>query len=418
VIDGLAKRSTAMADDGALASNALRRVWVERLDTGFCSTEIRRVGEQFSILVDSGLITAIDVASAVVARHFNGTFDVAEVTDDVRDGFGRFFTTFVAQYFLYGRIRFDPPPLTGFDPAIAARVAQESVAFMLGHELGHAMAGNQHFSGDHLWADADDVPDSLRRYAPEIEADAIGVQLSFGALWAGQPLGQAEVELRLFAVRMSFAILQTVEQCCLTSRFARHLPADQRWSSIVHHLGHRLPRWLIDKHNHDWTILGPLFGFANLNTVQAPDTTLGCELAATGWVDIHTDLDTWAEIEVAARHFRYPTPVLHALLGLLGESLDAGDVRTTLRPEHPAQGSAITQALLDRLPAWLGPAPGQRATTSVSDIIEYLRKVERWPEPFRAHPDVAPPIHLAAASIARRLQTGALTSDHDEPVGL
>lgn len=399
-----------MADDGALATQTLTRTWTERLDTGFCSTEIRRVGDQFTILIDSGLIAALDVGSVALARHYGQSFDVSAVTDEVRSGFSRFFTTFVAQYFLYGRIRFGPPQLIGFEPHVAARIAQESLMFVLGHELAHAMAGTHHFRGDHLWADNDDVPDSLRRYTPEIEADAIAVQMCFGTLWAGQPLGQAEVELRLFAVRMGFAILQTIEQCCLTPSFAQHLPAERRWNAVLHFLRSRLPQWLVDKHSQDWATLGPMFDFAALQSVVPPPDSLTQRLVETGWVDEVSDLAIWEHMETPARQFRLATPVLHALLGLLADALDHDDLKSAvLQSDADARaaakkGLAITDDLINRMPAWLKPVPEGVTTTSVSDIIEYFRKHERWPEPFSAHPDVAPPIHLAAASIARKLR--------------
>lgn len=410
VVTTLATRAAAMADDGELAAHTLNRIWTERLDTGFCSTEIHRVGDQFAILVDSGLIAALDVGSVAVARHYGQSFDVSAVTDEVRAGFGRFFTIFVAQYFLYGRIRFGPPPLIGFEAGVAARIAHESLVFVLGHELAHAMAGTRHFHGDHLWTDTEDVPNGLRRYTPEIEADAVALQMCFGTLWAGQPLSQAEVELRLFAVRMSFAILQTIEKCCLTPTFARHLPAERRWNGVLQFLNSRLPQWLMDKHNQDWNTLGPLFDFAPLQSAAPPEDSLTRRLVDTGWVSEVNDLTVWEEMEIPARQFRLATPVLHALLGLLADALDHGDPHCTVLQSEAdahaavAKGVAITEALVDRLPAWLKPVPEAATTTSVGDIIEYLRKHQRWPEPFSAHPDVAPPIHLAAASIARTLR--------------
>jgi hypothetical protein len=410
VIAELAERATAMADDGTLAASTLKNIWVERLDTGFCSAEIRRAGPEFTILLDSGLVVALDVGSTVLARHYVNGFDVAAVSAGARDGFGRIFTTFVAQYFLYGRVQHSPPDLSGFSVAISARIADEALLFILGHELGHAMAADRHFQGEHLWVNTDDVPDNLRRYIPEIEADAIAVQFAFGALWAGQKLGQAEVELRLFAARMGFEILQTVEQCCLTPTFARHLPANRRWNGVMEFLGGRLPDWLLNKHQQDWQTLGPLYGFGDLDSVLPPENSLGHALRDTSWIAGHTDVAFWEELEMAARQFRLPTPVLYALLGLLAAELDTGDPKSVVLQSDSelaaavAAGAALTTTLLDSLPDWLLPSAARPSATSVSDVIEYLRRHERWPEPFCAHPDVAPPLHLAAAAIARRLR--------------
>ena len=410
VLSTLAARSSAMADNGRLVAETLSRTWTERLDTGYCSTEIRRVSDQYAILIESGLIDAFDIGAAAVARHYGAGFDIPSVDAGVRDSFGRFFATFVSQYFLYGRIRNAPLPLIGFDPRVAARIAQEGLLFVLGHELGHAMAGDHHFHGDRLWTDDDDVPDSLNRFAPEIEADAIAVQFSFGSLWAGEPLGQAEIELRLFAVRMSFAILQTVEQCCLTPRFARHLPAGRRWAGVASFLDRRLPSWLLDKHHEDWDALGPLFEFGRLLTVAPPKRSLATALRDNGWIDANTLLPDWEDIETAARQFRLSTPVLYAVLGLLCAELEFDDPEAAVltsdaqRRAAVVAGSAVVDALVSSLPHWLAPVDDRPATTSVADVIEYLRKHQRWPEPFRSHPDIAPPVHLAAAAIARRFQ--------------
>jgi hypothetical protein len=49
----------------------------------FCSAEIRRAGEQFTVFIDSGLIAALDMGA--IARHYIGCFDVSAVTAGARE---------------------------------------------------------------------------------------------------------------------------------------------------------------------------------------------------------------------------------------------------------------------------------------------------------------------------------------------
>ncbi|WP_067862990.1 hypothetical protein [Nocardia shimofusensis] len=404
IVTLLRRRVMAMtAESRGSAREAMARVWIERLPTGYCTTELRPVEDEYAILVDSGLEDSILLGAKFFAHHFDGTvFEVAADEAHTGAAFERYYATLMSQFFLHGRLHRADIISAGYDRMIASRICLEATSFVIAHELGHAMAGHQHFQGDNQWLEQSTIPPAYNAFAQEIEADAIAVQIAFGDMWS-RSVGQGEIELRLLAVRLAFQTLQTVERCALVPVFAKHLPAPQRWAGILSFLRERLPQWLLDKHQATWVSLGARLTVGAVSELLPPDADIIEELRDAGWIAASWSYSgsDWRELESAAWQFRLRRPILDILIGH----------EVCLIEDRPDQtladawrvGSRYIDDFTSSLPDWLTGDDSGRGSATSGDLIQYLRYRDRWPEPFRAGTDIPLPLHTMAAAIGHRV---------------
>ena len=72
--DVVRRRLAGSGDYAEVTLPVLERTWIEVLDVGYCTAEIRAVEDEFAILIDSGLIRTVQAAARVVAHHFGPAF--------------------------------------------------------------------------------------------------------------------------------------------------------------------------------------------------------------------------------------------------------------------------------------------------------------------------------------------------------
>ncbi|MGB7979861.1 MAG: hypothetical protein WCF36_03585 [Candidatus Nanopelagicales bacterium] len=401
----LSARAESARDSGEALRNALSRTWITTVSSGFCSTDSRPVADQTAILVDRGLIRAIEAAAALVGRHYaDPEFDARACTDEQRADFARAHTTFLGQYFLFGRAS------TGLgvcssDPRVDARVAREALAFVLAHELGHVMAGHTP-SGDRLsWITPENTPADLHQFAAEIEADALAVQMLLGDMW-DTTVGQSEVDARLFAIRTVLQTFETVEECALVPVTRRHLPARRRWEGLLNAFTRRFSIETLGRHEALWGGISPHLRFAPAFEVETPQTPVSQALSEAGWTGIG-DPRAWSEwdgLEAAVWQYRLPREVVEVLVGYeAGVLLDEGH---SLGQESYRLGRRAVAELVEGLPRWLRGTDSAHGSASSGDLIAYLRRREVWPEPFRSTHDGVLPIHTMASAVRSALATG------------
>lgn len=393
-------RCEALEHAGAETRQAIASIWIERVDAGYAAATLHPVDGEFVLLADAGLRHMIDVAGVLVARHYRGSsFEASHCTDSVRSSFARVHHVLVGQFYLYGRLR-QPLSVDLLVGEVAQRVTQEATLFVLAHELGHAVAATQHRAGSVHWLDPERPSDGLEDVAVEIEADAFAVALCLADLWGAQ-VGEAELTLRILAIRLTLNTMEAVEAASLVPRPYRHLPARRRWNGIRAYLTERVPLWLLERVDELWDSLASALTFTEAPALIPPCEGILSTFARDGWIAGCSPAEDgdWTQQEQIVWQFRLPPPIVEYLIGA-----DAVSATPDLANDHArvlrAGRKAVTE-MLATLPPWLvGSDPSHGRATS-GDLIEYLRIRDRWPEPFR---DGAPlPIHLMAAAIHQRL---------------
>lgn len=396
-----ARRAKELAFARKETQHAIASLWIERVDGGYLATTLHPVDGEFALVADAGLQRMIDVGAMLVARHYlDPSFDASHCTDAARTTFGRLYHSLVGQFYLYGRLNHTLPfPLLG-PQEIAARVAQEASLFVLSHELGHAVATSQHRAGLLRWLDQERLSADLADFAVEIEADAFAVALCFADLW-GARVGEAEVTLRIMAIRLTLNTMESVEAASLIPRVFRHLPARRRWNGIRYSLAERFPGWLLERVDALWGVMGEALMFTEASAIVPPFEGILTSLKREGWLtDFEPSLgEEWTQLEKSVWQFRQPAPIVEFLIG--ADAVTAlpdmsGDAADTYRI-----GNQAVTSLLNSLPPWLTGADPQGGQATSGELIAYLRRRDHWPPPF-AHG--APlPIHLIASAVHQRL---------------
>lgn len=399
------RRLHGSGDYAAVALPVLSRTWIEVLDVGYCTAEIRPVEDEFAILIDSGLIRTLQAAAGLVAHHFHaGLFQPDTVTVAERSALGRLYAAFVGQYYLLGRIREPFPLVSSRSDDIARHLANEALSFVVGHELAHAVAGHTSDPESTRWLDQSVSAPELRQYAAEIEADALAVQLCVGDLW-GQSVAEGELQARLLAIRLTFQVMETVERCSLAAAASRHLPAKRRWAGVRFALVERVSNEWLDTLDRAWDSIVSCLGFADVSELQAPGQRPIELLVTAGWRTVPgTSCERWVELETSSWHFRLNTIILDTLIGIellqpeRLEGLSLGELGNAF-----LVGRRTVDGMLATLPPWLLDGGSTRGSASSGDLVQYLRRRSRWPEPIRSDMSTVMPIHLMAAALARRI---------------
>jgi len=394
----LSRRAQSSRDSGEAFRAALAKTWLTTVSSGYCSTDARPVGDQTAILVDCGLIRAVEAAAALIGQHYEGPeFEVRACTDEQRAAFGRAHTTFLGQYFLYGRAS-QSLGVRSADPRVDHRVARDGLTFVLAHEIGHVMAGHTPSGDRALWITPENLPADLHAFAAEIEADALAVQLHLGDMW-GRAAGRSEVEARLFAIRSVLQTFETVEACALVPVSRRHLPAKRRWEGLLNALTYRFDMDTLGRHEVLWEAMAPYLRFTQTQEVETPDEPVSRALAAAGWAGAE-DLARWSEwdeLEAAVWHYRLPRQVVEVLVGY-----EAGlliDPAHQMGPESYRMGRSVVAELVEGLPRWLRGSDSSRGSATSGDLIEHLRRRSAWPEPFCNAQEGVLPIHTMASAV-------------------
>lgn len=408
-----------MRDKGEALRTALGRVWVEELPTGYCLAEVRPVGAEYALLVDSGLPSTLHLGARLLAQHFpQGLLAPGSVPQDVRRSFGRLFAAYLGQYYLFGRFRRAPGlALDSHEEAWARALTTEAVAFVLAHELGHVMAGHRPGDASPRWLDPSQLGVLTLPAAEELEADAVAVQLLLGDL-RGSRVDQGVVDLRLTAMRLVFEALSAVELCYLVPPSSRHLPAGRRWAGVQTFLRERFPESLLHAHDRDWAVLAAALSFGPVDEPLPPETPLHLDLHSAGW-----DVDwsggqraAWADGELAAWQYRLRPLLQRFLVGTEAMHLTVvshADVAAVLKA-----GEAVLAEVLAKLPPHLaGAGSGRVGHAGVADLVVHLRQRGRWPEPFRSDDSLVLPLHLVAAAIAAQLVRSSVAGPADQPQG-
>lgn len=391
-------RGRFMRDGGRALEAALDAAWFQRVSTGYCSTDVRRVEAETAVLVDDGLVWAAEAGSSLAARHYvDPEFSLEHVSPSARDAFARVHDVFMGQYFLFGRAKYRLG-LTSGTAELDRRMTLECVAFVLAHEVGHVMAGHRAGSSSTEWLTKDGMPEHLHAYGPEIEADAIAVQLLLGDMW-GRSVAQAEVELRLLAMRLTMQALETVEQCALVPGPRRHLPVRRRWEGVLYFLHKRFPATTLDGFWQLWEGIVPSLTFRTASELSPPTEPASAEALRYGWVDPSAvdALKRWDDLEDAVWQYRQPAGVLQAVIGL-----EIGQLREPPVTDVPLSrqlGIAFIDTMLAGLPLWLVGGERNEDPASAGDLIQHLRSRTRWPEPFCSATHGVLPIHLVAAAV-------------------
>jgi hypothetical protein len=406
VKDGLAllgKRASLMPQAGFDA--AITTIEVDVVPSGYCSAEVRGTADKPTLRIDSGLLSALRLASLLVARHFDqGLFRIDTVTEDTRVSFARLFRTFLGQYYLFGSFKLKPPDLSS-DPSgkIAQLIAREATAFVLGHELGHVVAGHLGEIGATRWLDRTSTTERANDAAQEIEADALAVAVVLADLF-GTTVPEGLADLRLLSIRMAYEVLSSVERCYLVANARSHLAADTRWEGVFNFLHRRFPSSTISRVAEGWGKIAEALRFPIALDFQSPDTSIQDDLALHGWPALsHSQADQtdWIMAEESSHQFRLHTIYQYALIG--AEALGIQDLSAIGEGKLLAAGEKVVDALEEGLPRLLkGQSVGIYATPGVGDLVRHLRRREVWPEPFRSDTARSLPIHLAAGAIARR----------------
>lgn len=380
----------------------LARTWIEVLNVGYCAAEIRAVEDEFAILIDSGLIRTVQAAAGVVAHHFRaGLFTPETVTGAERSALGRIYAAFVGQYFLLGRITEPFPLVSNSSDGIARHITTEALAFVVGHELAHAVAGHTSDRTSTRWLTQSAAPPELRQYAAEIEADALALQLCIGDLW-GRSVAEGELQARLLAIRLTFQVMETVERCSLVAASSRHLPATRRWAGLRFALGDRVSSAWLDALDKAWASIVSCLSFSDVTELEPPRQPPLEALAASGWNALPGVLsDRWVELETWAWQFRLETVILDTLVGTA--FVQPPRLEDPNLDDAYLVGKSAVDEMLSRLPAWLLDGGSTRGNATSADLIQYLRRRSRWPEPIRSDANTVMPIHLMAASLARRV---------------
>lgn len=403
VLQELRTRARSMRDGGRRVDAALDVTWFERVPTGYCSTDVRPVEDETVVLVDDGLVWAVKAGSSLVARHyFHPQFALEHVSAADRHAFARVHDVFLGQYFLFGRAKSSIGLASGAE-AVERRLTQECVAFVLAHELGHVVAGHRADGDSTGWLASATTPEPLHAFAPEIEADAIAVQLLLGDMW-GNSVAEAEVDLRLLAMRLTLQTLETVEQCALVTVLRRHLPAGRRWEGVLNFLHRRFPATTLERFSRLWDGLAPSLRFGTATELLPPATSASDDALRHGWVARSTTrvLRRWDDLEDAVWQYRQPAAVLHAVIGL--EIGQFQDPPVTDVMEARLLGIALTDEVLTGLPGWMLGGLAAGGAASAGDLVEHLRLRARWPEPFRSAEQGVLPIHLVTAAVHSELR--------------
>ena len=422
----LDKRAGSARDFGEAFRAALTKIWVTTVSSGYCSTDARPVGDQTAILVDRGLIRAVDAAAALIGQHYEEPeFSSEACTDEQRAAFARAHTTFLGQYFLYGRAA-EALDVRSRDLRVDRLVAGEALTFVLAHEIGHVIAGHSP-SGESLsWLKPENVPAGLHAFAAEIEADALGLQLHSGDMW-DQTVGRSEVEARLFAIRSVLLTFETVEACALVPVNRRHLPARRRWEGMLNALTRRFDMATLTRHEALWDVMSPHLRFTETQALESPRTAISEALRDAGWQaparsglavdsevnrtrearetreesEISETWKRWDDLEAAVWQYRLPRQVVETLVGY-----EAG---LLLNPAHQMGSEshrigrlAVTE-LIEHLPRWLRASESSLGSASSGDLIVHLRRRNSWPEPFRSATKGVLPIHTMASAVRQVL---------------
>lgn len=395
----LAHRAESARDSGTAFRDALANTWVTTVSSGYCATDARPVGTQTAILVDRGLIRALEAAAALIGQHYEGPeFSVGACTAEERAAFARAHTTFLGQYFLYGRAS-TALGVRSRDPRVDTRVLKEALTFVLAHEIGHVIAGHTP-SGDNLsWIAPENIPAGLHAFAAEIEADALAAQLQLGDLW-NQRVGRSEVEARLFAIRSVLLTFETVEASALVPVNRRHLPAKRRWDGLLNALTRRFDSATLRHHEELWEAVAPQLRFAAATEVEPPRDSVTEALRHAGWTGAGAGASAWShwdELEAAVWHYRLPLEIVEALVGY-----EAGlllDPMHEMGPESCRLGGIAVSELIAQLPRWLRGSDSSRGSASSGDLIAHLRRRSAWPEPFRSATEGVLPLHTMASAV-------------------
>lgn len=395
------RRADALVADKARTQQAIGSLWIEQVSTGYVATSLHPTSGEFAVLTDTGLQYMIDIAANLIARHYREPeFGATQCPESARESFGRLYQALTGQFYLYGRLTKPVPVEFLGNRKVAQRVAQEASLFVLAHELGHAVAATQHQSGRPYWLDADRPRDDLSNVAVEIEADAFGVALCLADCW-GSSVGEAEVTLRILAIRLVLHTMEIVEAASLVSRLHRHLPATDRWRGLHSCLDERFPDWLLARIDSLWDAMAEALTFPETTELAPPLENLLLSLERDGWID-RCELDAgeeWMRQESLSWQFRLPLPILEYLIGADAVSVDPDPQRTHI--EVLTVGTNAVTELLSHLPPSLVGDDSSHARATSGDLIFYLRDRRAWPHPFS---DGAPlPIHLMASAVHRRL---------------
>lgn len=376
----------------------LGRTWIEEGDGGFVTARLYPIGGEFAVLTDRGLVDLLKLGGQLISRHYGGSsFELEHCEVEQRIAFARINTTVTGQLFLRGRLSERLPPLEPKWAPVADRVLGEAMLFVLAHELGHAIALGEHLQGTPHWLDEGSIPSELRDVAAEVEADGFAVAVVFSDV-LGAAVGDSEVLLRLMAVRLVLQVLESAERASLATTQQRHLPAERRWGGIRSYLGSVMPTWLLERFEDLWDIVRrPL----TITEALGPELLLDSPMAVGvthGWLTPHTEDPWWQDVELQVGQFRLPTTLLEVLIGTDAASfLGETDLRNTL-----ALGRKAVADLLPTLPPWTRGADPRGRQAGSGELINYLRKRDRWPHPFS---DGAPlPIHLMASAVHRSVR--------------
>jgi len=385
----------------------LNRSWVGSILTGYCTTELRAVDTEFALLVESGLHSIVWLAAQLPARCLgsDGSILGDGLLLPAKQSFHRFFATYVGQYYLYGRIRQDLEVVSEPHLAAAGRIASEAMIFVLAHELAHAADGHLDPSGD---ASPEDAETELHQSAQEDEADALAAYVAFGDLW-NDTVPRDELQLRLLGLRVAFLVLETVERCALAAPVSRHRTSLQRWQTLASILEPRLPADALISHIDLWSQLEPFLSFDEVAAPLPPDVDLLEGLTRHGWLRAEhiRHQEFWHTTELAVWQFRLQRPILDALIGF--EICAATKLPNQTLADAYVLGRAAADAMVSSLPTRFTDGAAQRGAATSGDLMIYLRRRERWPEPFRSNADMVLPLHTMAAALARRIEQSLAT---------
>jgi hypothetical protein len=423
VTDGLRrlrKRAALIPQAGFAETIAVTEVMV--VPSGHCSAEARIGDGKPALWIDSGLLSALRLASLLVARHFDeGLFRTGVVDDETRASFARLFRAFLGQYYLFGRFRLDPPSLPDDQfGKLAGLIAAEAATFVIGHELGHVIAGHLDEPCATRWLDRSATTRRTHDAAQEIEADALAVAVALADLF-GATVPEGLADLRLLAIRLSYELLSSVEHCYLVAHSRSHLPADERWEGVLHFLHRRFPPATLVRVSKGWQLVAEALRFPVTTNFEPPAVPVLDDLKAHHWPapDIAAEggKADWDMAEESSRQFRLDATFQYALIG--SAVLGIEDLSAIAEGDLLAAGRAVVDELEAGLPRLLkGENTFVHATPGVGDLVRHLRLRQSWPEPFRSDQSLGLPIHLAAGAVAKRLTTGQSKSNNERPSSL
>jgi hypothetical protein len=408
----LAKRSALIPKTGF--DTAIAAVKVSVVPSGYCSAEVSLTRDGPALRIDSGLLSALRLASLLVARHFDeGLFRVGAIDDETRASFARLFRAFLGQYYLLGNFRLEPPtPPDDSAGAVVRLITSEATAFVLGHELGHVVARHLGEAGATRWLDQALTTERTHSAAQEIEADALAVAIVLADLF-GAKVPEGLADLRLLSIRLAYEVLSSVERCYLTPPSRSHLSAGDRWQGVLHFLHTRFPPSTIARVSNGWAPIADALRFPVTMDFEPSGIRIEDDLNAHGWPALSDAQDgavDWDMAEETARQFWLRAAYQHALIG--AGAMGIQDLSAIGNDELVAAGETVVEGLVKNLPRLLrGQSSAIRAMPGAGDLVRHLRRRDVWPEPFRSDSSLGLPIHLAAGAVARHLSNQSEVED-------